>query len=94
MSGQPRYTWRKLATAKWEDAWVERLRWLSDRLAITALAGAKTIRIEAFALTRTQAGLLKKGFGGVIALQKKDWSQAENPPYSLRVGGFHGVALE
>ena len=38
MSKTTHYTWRKLGAAKWEDAWVERLREVHDRLAITALA--------------------------------------------------------
>ncbi len=65
------YTWRKLGAAKWEDAWVERLREVSDRLAITALAGAKTIRMEAFQLSKSQAERLRKAFGGTVAVQKK-----------------------
>ena len=33
--------WRKLASAKWEDAWVERLAFIGPtRVIITALAGA------------------------------------------------------
>ena len=65
------YTWRKLGSAKWEDAWTERLREVSDRLAISALAGARTIRLEAFQLTQAQARRLQKAFGGAVAVQKK-----------------------
>src|SRR5439155_14898084 len=65
------YTWRKLSAAKWEDVWVDRLSEVADRLAITALAGAKTIRLEAFQLTRTQAERLRTAFGGTVAAQKK-----------------------
>ena len=71
------YTWRKLGAAKWEDAWVERLQEVSDRLAITSLAGAKTIRLEAFQLTKTQAERLKKAFGGTVAVQKQPRAVAE-----------------
>ena len=78
MSAPARYTWRKLGAAKWEDAWVERLRWISDRLAITALAGAKTIRLEAYELTKAQAERLRAGFGGVVALQKSS-ARSANP---------------
>lgn len=65
------YVWRKLSAAKWEDVWWDRLSEVQDRLAITALAGAKTIRLEAFQLTAPQAKKLQRGFGGQIAVQKK-----------------------
>jgi ribosomal protein L11 methyltransferase len=79
------YTWRKLGAAKWEDAWVERLREVSDRLAITALAGAKTIRLEAFQLTKAQAGRLKKAFGGTVAVQKMPRAVSEAVTKPIRV---------
>ncbi len=69
MSGH--FTWRKLSAAKWEDVWWDRLSEVQDRLAITALAGAKTIRLEAFQLTEAQAKKLSRTFGGQIAVQKK-----------------------
>ena len=69
MSGH--FTWRKLSAAKWEDVWWDRLSEVQDRLAITALAGAKTIRLEAFQLTETQAKKLHRAFGGQVAVQKK-----------------------
>lgn len=79
------YTWRKLASAKWEDAWVERLREVSDRLAITALAGAKTIRLEAFQLTKAQAERLKKAFGGTASVQKQLRAVSEAVTAPIRV---------
>jgi ribosomal protein L11 methyltransferase len=85
MSVPAHYTWRKLGAAKWEDAWVERLRWISDRLAITSLAGARTIRLEAYELTRAQAERLRKGFGGVIALQKKQRAVSEPLHAPIRI---------
>jgi len=81
----PHYTWRKLGAAKWEDAWVERLRGVSDRLAITSLAGAKTIRLEAFQLSKAQAEELRKSFGGVVALQKKPRALSETVNAPIRV---------
>ncbi len=65
------FTWRKLSAAKWEDVWWDRLSEVRDRLAVTALAGAKTIRLEAFQLTKAQAEKLRRGFGGTVAAQKK-----------------------
>jgi len=95
------YLWRKLGAAKWEDAWVERLREVSDRLAITALAGARTIRLEAFQLTKAQAERLRKSFGGVIAVQKslRAVSEPVNTPIRVRekltvVGSERALAAE
>jgi ribosomal protein L11 methyltransferase len=81
----PHYTWRKLGSAKWEDAWVERLRGVSDRLAITALAGAKTIRLEAFQLSKSQAQALSRSFGGIVALQKAPRAVSEAVTAPIRV---------
>lgn len=83
----PHYTWRKLGAAKWEDAWAERLRGVSDRLAITVLAGAKTIRLEAFQLTKSQAEDLRKSFGGAVAVQKKPRMVSEAVRAPIRVRG-------
>lgn len=68
---KPHYVWRKLSAAKWEDVWWDRLSEVSDRLAITALAGAKTIRLDAFYLSRTEADKLRHAFGGQVTEQKK-----------------------
>ena len=86
------HIWRKLASAKWEDAWVERLAGFADRLAITGLAGAKTIRLEVFQLTKTDAEKLRRMFGGTAALQKK-WSPqiAAKPRPPIRVRGKFAV---
>lgn len=64
---------------------MERLREVSDRLAITSLAGAKTIRLEAFQLTKMQAERLKKAFGGTVAEQKKLRPVAEAVTAPIRV---------
>ncbi len=80
--------WRKLASTKWEDAWAERLAGFADRLAITALAGARTIRLEVFQLTKTDAEKLRRMFGGTVTLQKK-WSPqiAAKPRPPIRIRG-------
>ena len=81
-----RFAWRKLASAKWEDAWCERLSEVADRLAITKLAGAKTIRIEAFALSSATAERLRKMFGGEVCTQKRPaaLTPAARPPIRVR----------
>ena len=86
MSGH--FTWRKLSAAKWEDVWWDRLSEVQDRLAITALAGAKTIRLEAFQLTETHAKKLHRAFGGTVAVQKKSKVlPAPAPRAPIRVRG-------
>ena len=69
---QPALVWSKLATAKWEDAWVERLRFLGPgRLAIFSLPGSKRIRIEAYGLNKREAALVAKTFGGQVRQMKR-----------------------
>jgi ribosomal protein L11 methyltransferase len=64
-SAQPAWIWSKLATARWEDAWVERLQCIDPRrLAIFTLPGSRRIRIEAYALGAKEAAQLVKNFGG------------------------------
>ena len=82
-----RYVWRKLSGAQWEDAWWDRLAGVRDRLAITALAGAKTIRLEAFALTRAQAERLHTAFGGSVQVQKTPRAVREAVRAPIRVRG-------
>ena len=81
------YVWRKLSGAQWEDAWWDRLAGVRDRLAVTALAGAKTIRLEAFALTRAQAERLRKAFGGSVRVQKAQRAVSAAVRAPIRVRG-------
>ncbi|HEX5177024.1 MAG TPA: 50S ribosomal protein L11 methyltransferase, partial [Chthoniobacteraceae bacterium] len=62
--------WRKLASAKWEDAWMERLAFVRDRLAVTIAGGARMMRLEAFALRRGEAQQLVRAFGGTMVRQR------------------------
>jgi len=64
---KPALVWSKLASAKWEDAWVERLRFLGPgRLAIFSLPGSRRIRIEAYGLNKRDAGRVVAAFGGQV----------------------------
>src|SRR4051794_36293396 len=59
--------WRRLASAKWEDAWIERLSFLGlERLAIFSLPRAKTVRIEAYSVSAKEARWLVRHFGGQV----------------------------
>lgn len=72
--------WRKLASAKWEDAWVERLSFLGPtRVGVVALPNRKSLRIEAFALTEREAKDLVAHFGGKI-YEVKDKPIVQPPP--------------
>src|SRR4051812_30384359 len=65
-AGAPRFVWRKLSPAKWEDVWQERLGWLGQRLVLFVLKGYKSLRIEAHQVTKAEADGLKREFGGEI----------------------------
>jgi ribosomal protein L11 methyltransferase len=87
MSDANGFVWRKLSAAKWEDVWLDRLSEYRDRLAIVALAGARTIRLEAYALTKAQATRLVKAFGGQMQAMKQMRTlnaSAERPPIKVR----------
>jgi ribosomal protein L11 methyltransferase len=82
-----RFVWRKLSPAKSADAWPERLSAWAERLATTELRGAKTVRLEIFALRRGEAQRLQREFGGSIAPQWHDWMTAPpilRPPIRVR----------
>ena len=87
MSRGERFAWRKLSAARWEDVWVDRLSEFRDRLAIVALAGSQSIRLEAYELTRAQADRLVKTFGGqkrAMKAQRALHSPAPRPPIKVR----------
>ena len=80
-------TWRKLTSAKWEDAWMERLQFVGPtRLAVVRLPGRKSLRIEAYALSKKEADGLVQQFGGQIR-EIKDRPISEPParkPLAIR----------
>jgi ribosomal protein L11 methyltransferase len=86
--GRARFVWRKLTTVKWEDAWLERLRWLGQRLMMFTLAGSRALRIEAHHVTRAEAETLAREFGGSVRtarpLTKKDLEPKPRPPLRVR----------
>ncbi len=86
------FLWRKLSPAKWEDVWCERLSAFRDRLAVTALAGSHSIRLEIFALSGAQAARLARAFGGQALPMKRAHAPAR-PPIKVR-GRLVVVATE
>lgn len=60
--------WRKLAAAKWEDAWHERLIAVAGpRLTISTRPGRRFIRLEVWGLSRRTATALVHQYGGTVA---------------------------
>ena len=62
--------WTKLASAKWEDAWIERLRFVAARLAVFQLAGGRAIRLDVFDVSASEGEELIRHFGGKLRRQK------------------------
>lgn len=80
--------WKKLSSAKFEDAWMERLNFIDPtRVVITSIAGSKSIRVEAYALSAKEGRLLTGHFGGTLfTVNSKQLSgqQSERPPIRIR----------
>lgn len=57
--------WKRLASEKTEDAWVERLAFFDPtRIVISSLPGRSTLQIEAYGLTQAEGEMLVTRFGG------------------------------
>ncbi len=81
--------WKRIAPVKWADAWEERLRFLGmERLVFTEIKGMRSIRIEAYGVTRGEGEHLLKEFGGKLhELRDADWTSALTkvpPPLNIR----------
>jgi ribosomal protein L11 methyltransferase len=87
---QSTLAWRKICHEKWVDSWQERLLWLgSERLAVTQFNGSKRVRLEIYAVTRSEAAVLKREFGGEIrnlSRSNADWvkSIVQKKPIPIR----------
>lgn len=96
---QSTLAWRKICHEKWVDSWQERLLWLgSERLVITQLNGSKRVRLEIYDVTRSEAAVLKREFGGEIrnlSRSNADWvkSIVQKKPIPIR-GRLRIVNLE
>lgn len=61
---KPTHCWTRLASSKWEDAWIERLRFLGPgAVAVVSRPGSRLIRLQAWCDAGT-ARRLEKAFGG------------------------------
>jgi ribosomal protein L11 methyltransferase len=96
---QSTLAWRKICHEKWVDSWQERLLWLgSERLVITQFSGSQRVRLEIYAVTRSEATVLKREFGGEIrnlSRSNADWvkSIVQKKPIPIR-GRLRIVNLE
>ncbi len=81
-----RYSWRKLSAAKWADAWLERLAFLGPQRAMAIeFPGARSVRIEAHGITKTEADGLLKMFGGKVSESKWLTMPEEKPRPPIRI---------
>jgi ribosomal protein L11 methyltransferase len=87
------YRWSRLISAKWEDAWAERLQFLGPgRAVFIGWPDSRSMRVEAFCDERTAQRLVKE-FGGKVT-KARDWTaQPDQARKPLRIRGrltIHG----
>jgi ribosomal protein L11 methyltransferase len=96
---QSTLAWRKICHEKWVDSWQERLLWLgSERLVVTQFSGSKRVRLEVYDVTKSEAAVLKREFGGEIRNLNRssaDWVKSiiQKKPIPIR-GKLRIVNLE
>lgn len=78
------WVWSRIASAKWEDAWLERLRHLGpERLVTWHVAGSRMLKLEAYLDSEREARKLVTLYGGKTArfdrAWKPDWTPPEKP---------------
>lgn len=75
------WLWSKLSSAKWRDAWEERLQLLAGTsLVITEIPGRATVRLEVYCRGKTEAERIRKQFGGSLrALKSRNWAALAVP---------------
>jgi ribosomal protein L11 methyltransferase len=80
--------WRKLASAKYEDRWAEQLEDFAGRMAVSGFPGAKRIRIEIYALAKSEAAALRGRFGGdVRAVDERSLIRGQGRREAIRIRG-------
>lgn len=75
------WVWSKLSSAKWRDAWEERLQALAGTsLVITEFAGKASLRVEMYCQHKAVATRIHKQFGGSLRkLKKENWAALATP---------------
>ncbi|MEO8205815.1 MAG: 50S ribosomal protein L11 methyltransferase [Chthoniobacterales bacterium] len=83
------WVWTRIATRKWEDAWMERLRFAGEeRLTIQYFLNSTRMRMQVYCDHKKTAVQLKKLFGGDYKeLKSSDWVSkldTNRKPISIR----------
>jgi ribosomal protein L11 methyltransferase len=69
------HRWTRLSSVKWEDAWTERLRFLSpDQLAFITWPDSRALKIEAYCEEKTARQLVKHFGGRATKIAPHIWS--------------------
>lgn len=72
---QTLHRWTRLSSTKWEDAWLERLRFLGpEKLAFITWQDSRALKIEAYCDERTAKKLVKRFGGRCTKLAKHVWT--------------------
>ena len=75
------HLWSRLTTARWEDAWIERLRFVGlESLVIKAFPASQTLRLQVYTHKATATQLHKNFGGSVRPFDMKTWT----PPAPTR----------
>lgn len=75
------WTWSKLTSAVWRDAWEERLQALpGTSLVVTEIPGRRRLRLDVYCRRRTEAERLRRLFGGTARpLKSRNWAALAVP---------------
>ena len=75
------FVWSKLSAAKWLDAWEDRFHG-NPNFVLHVLKGGKSVRVEVFCASKSEAEAIAKQFGGSVRKLSADWKNAgpEVPP--------------
>jgi ribosomal protein L11 methyltransferase len=83
------HRWTRLSSEKWEDAWVERLRFLApDQVAFITWPDSRALKIEAYCDEKTGRQLVKRFGGRVTRMAPQVWTgDPERPRAPLSIRG-------
>lgn len=69
------HRWTRLSSARWEDVWMERLRFLGhEKIAFTTWPDSRALKIEAYCDERTARQLVKRFGGRATKLAEPIWT--------------------